>query len=143
MEVELLQFDSTLHITVADSGDGVAPDLADQIFLEGTSTKPASDLPGGRGIGLHGQIDVGWSAPPLAYQPVMDGKTRMLVPGRDIVAFRSQSIRVIAANAAAGVTVLVKKVRKTLVMTGATMPVMVRNCTFCSSVMGRPSAISR
>ncbi|MGI9163771.1 MAG: sensor histidine kinase [Mycobacterium sp.] len=52
VEVELLQDDSTLHITVADSGDGVAPDFADQIFLEGTSTKPASDLPGGRGIGL-------------------------------------------------------------------------------------------
>ncbi|MDB5644165.1 MAG: aliphatic sulfonate transporter, partial [Hyphomicrobiales bacterium] len=29
---------------------------------------------------MSGQIDVGWSAPPLAYQPVMDGKTRMLVP---------------------------------------------------------------
>ena len=29
----------------------------------------------------------------------MDGKTRVLVPGRDIVAFRNQSIRVIAANA--------------------------------------------
>ncbi|MDQ1306650.1 MAG: two-component system, CitB family, sensor kinase, partial [Actinomycetota bacterium] len=41
-----------LHITVADSGDGVADDLVDRIFLEGTSTKPASDLPGGRGIGL-------------------------------------------------------------------------------------------
>lgn len=49
---------------------------------------------------MSGQIDVGWSAPPLAYQPVMDGKTRMLVPGREIVAFRNQSIRVIAANAA-------------------------------------------
>ena len=48
---------------------------------------------------MSGQIDVGWSAPPLAYQPVMDGKTRVLVPGRDIVAFRNQSIRVIAANA--------------------------------------------
>jgi len=48
---------------------------------------------------MSGQIDIGWSAPPLAYQPVMDGKTRMLVPGREIVAFRSQSIRVIAANA--------------------------------------------
>ena len=48
---------------------------------------------------MSGQIVVGWSAPPLAYQPVRDGKTRMLVPGREIVAFRSQSIRVIAANA--------------------------------------------
>ncbi len=52
VEVELLQDKSTLHITVADSGDGVAPDLTDQIFMEGTSTKTHSDLPGGRGIGL-------------------------------------------------------------------------------------------
>ena len=48
---------------------------------------------------MSGQIDVGWSAPPLAYQAVMDGRTRLLVPGRDIEAFRNQSIRIIAANA--------------------------------------------
>jgi len=52
VEVELVQDSTTLHITVADSGDGVAPDLTDRIFEEGTSTKPESDLPGGRGIGL-------------------------------------------------------------------------------------------
>lgn len=52
VEVELVQDYSTLHITVADSGDGVAPDFVDQIFLEGISTKTPSDLPGGRGIGL-------------------------------------------------------------------------------------------
>jgi two-component system CitB family sensor kinase len=52
VEVELVQDNSTLHITVADSGDGVEPGLADRIFEEGTSTKPQSDLPGGRGIGL-------------------------------------------------------------------------------------------
>lgn len=52
VEVELLQDNSTLHITVADSGDGVADALADDIFIEGTSTKQESDLPGGRGIGL-------------------------------------------------------------------------------------------
>jgi len=52
VEVELLQDRSTLHITTADSGEGVAADFVDQVFIEGTSTKPASDLPGGRGIGL-------------------------------------------------------------------------------------------
>lgn len=52
VEVELLQSDSTLHMTVADSGDGVGPGLAEHIFDEGTSTKTQSDLPGGRGIGL-------------------------------------------------------------------------------------------
>ena len=52
VEIELLQDKSTLHITIGDSGDGVAPDFVDQVFIEGTSTKPQSDLPGGRGIGL-------------------------------------------------------------------------------------------
>jgi two-component system CitB family sensor kinase len=52
VDVELLQNNSTLHITVGDSGDGVATDFVDQVFIEGTSTKPESDLPGGRGIGL-------------------------------------------------------------------------------------------
>lgn len=52
VDVELLQDRSTLHITVADSGCGVAPDVVDQVFDEGVSTKSASDLPGGRGIGL-------------------------------------------------------------------------------------------
>lgn len=52
VEVELLQDNSTLHITVADSGEGVPPDFADQIFIEGASTKTKSDQAGGRGIGL-------------------------------------------------------------------------------------------
>ncbi|WP_231964569.1 ATP-binding protein [Mycobacterium sp. E2699] len=52
VEVELLQEGTTLHITVADSGDGVAPGFVDQLFTEGTTTKPDSGMPGGRGIGL-------------------------------------------------------------------------------------------
>jgi two-component system, CitB family, sensor kinase len=52
VEVEFLQDDSTLHVTVADSGDGVAPEFVDDLFTEGTTTKPESGIPGGRGIGL-------------------------------------------------------------------------------------------
>jgi two-component system CitB family sensor kinase len=52
VEVELLQDGSTLHITVADTGDGVAPDFVDHVFTEGRSTKPDSGIPGGRGIGM-------------------------------------------------------------------------------------------
>lgn len=52
VEVELLQENSTLHITVADSGAGVAAEFVDQLFVEGTTTKPDSGIPGGRGIGL-------------------------------------------------------------------------------------------
>jgi two-component system, CitB family, sensor kinase len=52
VEVELLQDDSTLHITVADTGDGVPPDFVEHVFTEGKSTKPDSGIPGGRGIGM-------------------------------------------------------------------------------------------
>jgi two-component system, CitB family, sensor kinase len=52
VEVELLQDGSTLHITVADSGDGIAPDFIEHVFTEGRSTKPQSGIPGGRGIGM-------------------------------------------------------------------------------------------
>jgi two-component system, CitB family, sensor kinase len=52
VEVELLQDGATLHITVADSGDGIAPDFVEHLFTEGKSTKPQSGIPGGRGIGM-------------------------------------------------------------------------------------------
>ena len=52
VEVELLQDDSTLHITVGDTGDGVATDFVEHVFTEGRSTKPDSGIPGGRGIGM-------------------------------------------------------------------------------------------
>jgi len=52
VEVELLQDGSTLHITVADTGDGVAPEFVEHVFTEGKSTKPDSGIPGGRGIGM-------------------------------------------------------------------------------------------
>ncbi|WP_345497715.1 sensor histidine kinase [Nocardia callitridis] len=52
VEVELVQEDSTLHITVADSADGVAPEVAEVLFTEGTSTHVDDEIPGGRGVGL-------------------------------------------------------------------------------------------
>ncbi|WP_280347464.1 ATP-binding protein [Nocardia neocaledoniensis] len=52
VEVELVQEDSTLHITVADDGAGVSPDLTATLFTEGVSTKPGVGVPGGRGVGL-------------------------------------------------------------------------------------------
>lgn len=52
VEVELLQDGSTLHITVGDTGDGVAADFVEHVFTEGRSTKPESGIPGGRGIGM-------------------------------------------------------------------------------------------
>jgi two-component system CitB family sensor kinase len=39
-------------VIVLDSGDGVASDFVEDMFTEGTTTKPDSGIPGGRGIGL-------------------------------------------------------------------------------------------
>ncbi|MFQ6394360.1 ATP-binding protein [Nocardia sp. KC 131] len=52
VEVELVQEDSTLHIVVADSGDGIATGMLDTLFTEGTSTREDRGVPGGRGVGL-------------------------------------------------------------------------------------------
>ncbi len=52
VEVGVVQDGSTLHITVADSGDGVAESMLDGLFAEGISTKEDATVPGGRGVGL-------------------------------------------------------------------------------------------
>ncbi|MEU6113044.1 sensor histidine kinase [Streptomyces sp. NPDC047117] len=52
VEVELMTVESDLHITVADSGDGVPAELAGTLFEEGISTKDHASAPGGRGVGL-------------------------------------------------------------------------------------------
>ncbi|MGW6621056.1 ATP-binding protein [Nocardia sp. NPDC055002] len=52
VEVELVQEGSTLHITVADSGPGIGPELVDSLFADGVSTKHGGGVPGGRGVGL-------------------------------------------------------------------------------------------
>ncbi|MBQ6643365.1 MAG: sensor histidine kinase [Saccharopolyspora sp.] len=49
-EVELISYDDTLFVTVADSGDGVPAGF--DVFAEGMSTKNHAAVPGGRGIGL-------------------------------------------------------------------------------------------
>ncbi len=50
VEVELRQDASSVEIVVRDSGPGVAPELAREVFSHGFTTKAAQE--GGRGIGL-------------------------------------------------------------------------------------------
>jgi len=50
VEVELRQDASTVEVVVRDSGPGVAPELAQEVFLHGFTTKAAQG--GERGIGL-------------------------------------------------------------------------------------------
>jgi two-component system CitB family sensor kinase len=48
VEIVLAAEGDTLHLSVADSGDGVAPALRDKIFVQGVSTRTDD----GRGLGL-------------------------------------------------------------------------------------------
>jgi two-component system CitB family sensor kinase len=51
VEVELVQENTTLHITVADTGDGVTLDPG-TVFTEGVSSRADSGVFAGRGVGL-------------------------------------------------------------------------------------------
>ncbi|MFD6893732.1 ATP-binding protein [Rhodococcus sp. NPDC060086] len=51
VEIELVEDGADLHITVADTGSGVAAELSD-VFVEGATTHIDSGVPGGRGMGL-------------------------------------------------------------------------------------------
>jgi ABC-type nitrate/sulfonate/bicarbonate transport system substrate-binding protein len=50
---------------------------------------------------MSGQIDVGWAAAPFGVEAVEQGKIRIIARASDVVAFRTQTSRVLAANAAA------------------------------------------
>lgn len=51
VEVELVENGPDLHVSVADTGGGVDAGLPD-VFVEGATTRDASTVPGGRGMGL-------------------------------------------------------------------------------------------
>lgn len=51
VEVELMEDGADLHVSVADTGDGVDPALPD-VFVEGATTRNDPTVPGGRGMGL-------------------------------------------------------------------------------------------
>ena len=48
---------------------------------------------------MSGQIDVGWTSPPLVFEPLNDGKIRVIATGADAKEYADQTVRVIAANA--------------------------------------------
>ncbi|NGP08832.1 sensor histidine kinase [Rhodococcus sp. 14C212] len=52
VEVELVEAGRDLHLTVADTGAGIAAGRAGEVFGEGVTTHADGAVPGGRGMGL-------------------------------------------------------------------------------------------
>jgi NitT/TauT family transport system substrate-binding protein len=48
---------------------------------------------------MSGQIDIGWSSPPLGVEALVDGKIRLLTRGSAVKSLRDQTVRVLIANA--------------------------------------------
>jgi ABC-type nitrate/sulfonate/bicarbonate transport system substrate-binding protein len=47
---------------------------------------------------MSGQIDIGWSSPPLGVEALEQGKIRLIARGSDVASLREQTVRVIIAN---------------------------------------------
>ena len=50
---------------------------------------------------MSGQVDIGWTAPPLMLDALETGRIRVLAKGDEVPEFRNQPVRVILANAGA------------------------------------------
>lgn len=50
---------------------------------------------------MSGQIDIGWAAAPFGVEAIEQGKIRIIARASDVVAYRTQTSRVLAANLAA------------------------------------------
>jgi NitT/TauT family transport system substrate-binding protein len=48
---------------------------------------------------MSGQVDIGWTAPPLMLDALESGRIRVLAKGDEVPEFRNQPVRVILANA--------------------------------------------
>ena len=48
---------------------------------------------------LSGQVDVGWTAAPIAVDALQDGKIRIVARGSDVPAFAGQTVRFVVVNA--------------------------------------------
>jgi NitT/TauT family transport system substrate-binding protein len=48
---------------------------------------------------MSGQVDVGWSAPPLGLDQLDDKKIRIIASGNDAAVFKGQTVRLLIANA--------------------------------------------
>jgi NitT/TauT family transport system substrate-binding protein len=95
--------DATERNTVAYSTNGSSSHnlvlaFIDELGLKAKPT-PTGSPPATLTAVMSGQIDIGWSGPPIALQEIKDGKARLLIRGSDAPSLRGQTVRATIVNA--------------------------------------------
>ena len=95
--------DATDKHTIAYSTSGSTTDMIVAGFVQELGVKAKPTKTGGPPATytqvMSGQIDIGWSAPPLGLQEVQEGKIRIVGRGSEVPSLRDQTIRVLIVNA--------------------------------------------
>lgn len=95
--------DLTENNTIAYSTNGSSTNALVLGFVKvlGVKAKPTSTggPPATFTQVMSGQVDVGWSSPPLGVEELQAGKIRLIARGSDLPETRNQTVRVIVVNA--------------------------------------------
>ncbi len=95
--------DATARNTIAYSTNGSTSHnlvlaFVAELGLKATPT-PTGTPPATLTAVMSGQIDIGWAAPPIALQEILDGKVRLIAHGSDAPSLRNQTVRAVVVNA--------------------------------------------
>ena len=89
---------SVAYSTNGSSSHNLVLAFVDELGLKAKPT-PTGSPPATLTAVMSGQIDIGWSAPPIGLQEAKDGKLRIIAHGSDAPSLRGQTVRVTIANA--------------------------------------------
>ena len=95
--------DATARNTIAYSTNGSSSHnlvlaFVDELGLKAKPT-PTGTPPATLTAVMSGQIDIGWSAPPIAVREIADGRVRILARGSAAPSLRDQTVRATVINA--------------------------------------------
>ena len=95
--------DATADNTIAYSTSGSSSNNIVVAFVNELGAKAKPTATGGPAATftavMSGQVDIGWSVPPLGLQEIKEGKIRIVARGSDVPSLRGQTVRALIVNA--------------------------------------------
>jgi NitT/TauT family transport system substrate-binding protein len=95
--------DATESHTISYSTSGSTTDLVVTGFVQELGLKAKPTKTGGMAATfpqvMSGQVDIGWGSLPFGLEELRDGRIRMVARGDDLPSMRTQTVRVLVANA--------------------------------------------